>query len=281
MKLPEATHIGFVHLRVADLDRALHFYAETLGFRVREQSGQTAYLSATGHEPDHLRLTEFREAKPGRGRTTGLFHAAIRMPDRTSLARVLSRLIERKVRLAGFSNHGVSEAVYLNDPEGNGLELYADRPRNEWPRHGTGIEMTSQPLDVESLLDLARSGEPWQGIDSRTDIGHVHLQVSRLDKAEAFYHGRLGFDVTQRSYPGALFFAAGGYHHHVAANIWAGTHLASPQPEAAGLISFSIVVPDPETWKSVTKEDVAASNQGILDPFGIRVELLADNSPAN
>jgi catechol 2,3-dioxygenase len=257
-------------LRVADLDRALLFYQGKLGFRLRAQHEQTAYLSATGEEPDHLRLTERPGAKPKPRRTTGLFHAAIRLPSRKALADVLLRLLRQHVEPQGFSDHGVSEAIYLSDPDGNGLELYADRPRSEWAHRAGQVVMVTEPLDMNGLLAHVTDEAGATGLDPKTDIGHVHLQVADLAKTEEFYHGQLGFEVTQRSYPGALFFAAAGYHHHIGANIWAGRSLPRPPEDAAGLMAFSVVAPNVGD---------RASHRVVEDPDGNRIELITDSRP--
>lgn len=253
-RLPAAAHIGYVHLRVSDLPIALDFYTGVLGLHevVRKQS--TAYLSANHNRPYQVLLTEVAGARPKPPRTTGLYHAAIRLPDRPALARVLKRLMARGWPLHGAADHGVSEAIYLADPDGSGIELYTDRPRSEWAWVNGQIAMVTEPLDVGALLDTIGddSGEA-AAIDPRTDIGHVHLQVSDLARAEAFYAGLLGFDVTQRSYPGALFLSAGGYHHHLGLNIWAGRGAPPPPSDAAGLIAFVLRLPDRAVWQTMVE----------------------------
>jgi catechol 2,3-dioxygenase len=197
-------------------------------------------------------------------RTTGLYHVAIRYPGRQVLAQAFQRLVAHRWPFQGFSDHGVSEALYLADPDGNGLELYVDRAREHWAYRDGQIAMTTEPLDVEGLLAKARTDPAtWTGLHPETDIGHVHLHVSDLAEAEAFYHGLLGLDVTQRGYPGALFLSAGGYHHHLGINTWAGVGAPPPPPDAVGLICFSLYVPDQISW------------QGLLDRVqeaGMQVE---------
>ena len=166
------------------------------------------------------------------------------MPTRADLARTLRRVADSRWPLSGASDHLVSEALYLADPEGNGIELYRDRPRDEWPRSAGSIEMATLPLDLESLL-----GEPGgERADTRmpagTTLGHVHLQVADLGDAEAFWVDALGFDVTVRGYPGALFVSAGGYHHHVGLNTWAGVGAPSPPSGSRGVAWFEVVLPD-------------------------------------
>jgi catechol 2,3-dioxygenase len=249
--LPPGTHIAYAHLRVANLERSLQFYRDLLGFHAIDREDATLRLSATGQRPPEIILTGHPGAQPKPPRTTGLYHIAIRLPDRLALARVLHRLLESDWPLQGAADHLVSEAIYLPDPDGNGLELYTDRPRERWAWNGDQVAMATEALDVAGLLVEANRGGPWTGIDLATDIGHVHLHVSDLKRAEAFYADLLGFDVTQRTYPGALFVAAGGYHHHVGLNTWAGRGAPPPPPDAAGLVAFGICLPDRETWQTV------------------------------
>lgn len=241
VQLPADTHIGYAHLRVADVARSLDFYRDRLGLREIRRDGGTVHLSATGAEPAHLILTEQPNAQRKPRRSIGLYHVAIRLPNRKRLAETFRQLIVNKVEFGGFSDHVVSEALYLDDPDGNGLELYRDRPREEWRTRNGMVEMDTKPLDLEDLLAQA-GDEPYTGIDPATDIGHVHLHVSSLPRAEAFYSGVLGFDVMQRNYPGALFVAAGGYHHHLGLNTWAGS--TPPPADAVGLIAYSLVIPN-------------------------------------
>ncbi|MEJ2209564.1 MAG: VOC family protein [Anaerolineae bacterium] len=288
-QLPAGTGIGRVHLRVADLERALDFYREGLGFREVEAEGDVARLSATGHAPLHVVLTELPGARRKPRGTTGLYHVAIRFPSRRALAWAFRRLVEQEWPFQGFADHLVSEALYLADPEGNGLELYVDRPRDQWPRRGGQIQMATDPLDVEALLAEA-GDEPGPGreqaIDPGTDVGHVHLQVSDLGRAEAFYGGLLGLEVTQRGYPGALFLSAGGYHHHVGLNVWAGAGASRPPSDAVGLVSFALRLPEVEAWRALVERVRAAGVEVALgedaygawartqDPDGNGVELL-------
>ena len=249
-RLPDETHISRAHLQVSDLERSLTFYGDLLGFKTVENRRGKALLSANGRPPAHIILSELPGAKPKPPRTTGLFHVAIRFPQRKSLAQTLHRLIEKRYPLQGLSDHAVSEAIYLADPDGNGVELYSDRPRNAWPASNGQVEMITEPLDVENLLkEIAGAEDHWAGIDPGTDIGHLHLRVSDLAKARRFYHEILGLDITQQSYPGALFLSAGGYHHHLGVNIWGGRNIPPPPPDAAGLLSFSLEVPAESTLK--------------------------------
>lgn len=263
-RLPEATQIGHVHLQVSDLPRALNFYKELVGFKEISRNRETAILSATGKFPAHILLSALPDAKPKPPHTTGLYHIAIRFPNRRELARVFHRLIENRWSFQGFADHLVSEALYLADPDNNGVELYTDRPSEQWRWRNGAVEMATDPLDVENLLrEVEKDSMPWEGVHPGTDIGHVHLHVSDLQKAEAFYHNVLGFDVTQRSYPGALFVSAGGYHHHLGLNIWAGKGAPSPsRPCGIGLLSFSISLPDLDTLQ-ILKERLRAADFSV------------------
>jgi catechol 2,3-dioxygenase len=243
ISIEPSTHLGTVSLTVADLARSVRFYGDVLGFSPVERSGTAALLSAGG--APLLELVEQPGAWPKPPRTTGLYHFAILVPSRVDLARSLRRLAEKRWPLQGAADHLVSEALYLADPDGNGIEIYRDRPREEWPLRDGQVQMTTDPLDVDGVLgELSQDGGAWEGLPAGTTIGHIHLHVADLRKAEDFYCGILGFDVTQRGYPGALFVSAGGYHHHVGLNIWAGSG-APPQPAGtAGLRHCSVVLPD-------------------------------------
>lgn len=224
-------------LRVADLARARAFYEDVLGFAPLDAMPGTAALAPPGAPDALLRLVAAPDAAPRPRGSAGLFHVALLYPDRPSLARILRRLLDLDVPI-GSADHGVSEALYLSDPEGNGLELYVDRPPDAWPpRMPDGqVAMYTETLDVPALLAEARTGGPL--LPDGTRIGHIHLSVADLGAAEAFYSGLLGFPVTQRSYPGALFLGRDGYHHHLAANTWRSRHPAAPG--SLGLADFTI-----------------------------------------
>jgi len=241
-----------VQLQVRDLDRALAFYGDALGFQVLRTEGQSAWLSATGAPPYQLQLTAVPGAIAKPPHTSGLYHVAIRLPSRETLARLFYRLVSLGIPFQGFADHLVSEALYLPDIDGNGLELYRDRPRESWPMSNGVIAMSNAPLDVDALLqEGAHPKESWQGIDPKTDIGHIHLHVSDLKRAEDFYVDLLGMEVMQRSFPGALFVAAGGYHHHIGLNIWAGRNIPPAPENAVGLRHFTIEMPDEDSWGAV------------------------------
>lgn len=184
-------------------------------------------------------------------------------------------------RFTGASDHLVSEALYLDDPEGNGIEIYRDRPREEWSYVGGRLEMGTLPLDLEGVLTSAPAGETGDGMVAGTRIGHVHLQVAAIPAAEAFYVGALGFEPTVRGYPGALFVSAGGYHHHLGLNTWAGQGAPSPPEGALGLRSITIVLPTEEALAGVIESVAAAGLEVadedgravVTDPFGNRAVL--------
>lgn len=238
MALPPDAHIGQVSLTVRDLDRSALFYRDVLGFREAGRDGRTALLGDGGRVL--IELHENTSAVPKPRRSTGLYHVAILVPSRAALGRSLRRLSEKRLPLTGASDHLVSEALYLDDPDGLGIEIYRDRPREEWQTRNGELAMATDPLDLQGVFDEPGAETPWQGIEPGTVIGHVHLHVPHLDTAERFYCGRIGFAPTVRSYPGALFVAAGGYHHHLGLNTWTGVGAPPPPEHAVGLRSFTI-----------------------------------------
>jgi catechol 2,3-dioxygenase len=266
-----ATQIGDVHLTISDLDRSVRFYETQLGFVVRNRDRQRAWLGAGG--PDLLVLSQCESAPRVRG-TTGLYHFAILVPTRRDLGRALSRLAETDVALQGAADHGVSEALYLADPDGNGIEIYRDRPRDEWPMVRGQLRMGADPLDLDALF-AAGTGRTTTGLAAETVIGHVHLHVSRLDEAERFYVGVLGFELMQRYGPSALFVAAGGYHHHIGLNTWAGVGAPPPPPGAIGLRHFVVKMPS-----EAARDAVAARLQSASVPFDVTPDGLLVRDPA-
>jgi catechol 2,3-dioxygenase len=268
-----------VRLQVGDLARSLDYYTGVLGLSAREQSGSAATLAAA----DGTTLVEL-VAEPGtrpvqpHGRL-GLYHFALLLPDRASLGRFLGHLARTGTRI-GASDHLVSEAIYLRDPDGLGIEVYADRPRSEWRRSGGQIEMTTVPLDSESVL-AAGGDEPWSGMPAGTVMGHMHLHVADIDTASRFYHEALGFDRTVWTYPGALFLSAGGYHHHLGLNTWAGANAASPADDESRLLHWRIVLPSASDARaaasrlSAAGHPVAESDGEWVahDPWGTRFVL--------
>ncbi|MBC7789079.1 MAG: VOC family protein [Anaerolineae bacterium] len=279
-RLPDATRLGTVRLQVADLTRSLSFYSHVVGFQKLDQSEKRATLGVPGNATPIVELIELAGSTPvpRRGRL-GLFHFAILVPDRAALGRFVAHLSELGIR-AGSADHLVSEALYLPDPDGLGIEVYADRPRALWGRNGNELVMATNPLD---LSDLARAaGEtPWDGMPVGTVIGHVHLHVGDLDEGRAFFHTALGLDPTVWSYPGALFLSAGGYHHHLGINTWAGPGAAWPKADDARLLEWEILLPTAsdadaaarsveEAGYSVTR---AEAGWMLVDPWGTAVRL--------
>jgi catechol 2,3-dioxygenase len=275
------TAIGAVSLTVSDVDRARDFYERAIGLRATELENGGVGLAA-GAGPPLVELHSDPAAPPLDRRAPGLFHLAILLPSRAELASALARLADARVGLDGASDHLVSEALYLSDPDGNGIEIYRDRPRQDWPvRHGE-LQMATLPLDADSLLsELGDRSELPPSVPADTRIGHVHLQVSDLDEAERFYSGVLGFEVTVRGYPGALFVSAGGYHHHLGLNTWHSAGSPPAVPGAIGLRSFELVLPTGEEHDRVLARvreagiEQAGGPDGtlLLDPFGNRVLL--------
>jgi catechol 2,3-dioxygenase len=261
------TSLAFRHveLRVADLARSRAFYVERLGFTVATGTDLTVDLAvAPGVEPI-LRLSGAPGASRASPNAAGLFHAALLFPTRAALGSWLRHAASQGVMFNGASDHAVSEALYFSDPEGNGLEFYADRPRDQWPLKDGAVEMVTEPLDVASLLGSARvpSATPLAG----ASWGHLHLRVTDLDRSERFYTERLGLHVTQRTYPGARFLAADGYHHHVGLNVWA--HPTASQPrDALGLAKATFALRG------------ATEDRELTDPDAIAIEItpLAEGS---
>jgi catechol 2,3-dioxygenase len=279
-RIDPATSIGAVGLTVGDIDRAQRFYEQAIGLETLERSGDTARLGAGGETL--LQLIGDPDAPPRPPGTTGLFHFAILVPDRVELARALRRVADAGWRFTGASDHLVSEALYLDDPEGNGIEIYRDRPRNQWGYANGQLEMATLPLDPGGLVaELGGSESDGTPIDGETRIGHVHLNVSELPAAERFYGDGLGLDVTVRGYPGALFLSAGGYHHHIGLNTWTGEGAPPPPPGARGLAWFEIVVPSDDEVARVERRmrgaglDPERSESGVLatDPSRNRVRV--------
>lgn len=241
-RLPAASRLGPVRLQVADLDRSLRWYEGTLGLEARERTGGRATLTPRGDSTPLVELRARAGAPPvPRGSRLGLYHFALLLPDRPSLGRFFRHLAALGVR-PGAADHLVSEALYLHDPDGLGVEVYADRPRESWRHQDRQVVMATEPLDARGVLASA-GGAPWEAMPAGTTLGHVHLQVGDLDAASALYHAALGFDLTVWDYPGALFFSAGGYHHHLGVNSWAGSSATLPAEDDAQLLEWELVLP--------------------------------------
>lgn len=260
-KIANETRIGNVALFVSDLSRSLAFYREYLGFDVLSQQDGEATLGADDEALLHLK------EKPG-GRAvrgvSGLYHFAILMPNRLELARILRNFAEKETAMQGFSDHLVSEALYLADPDRNGIEVYRDRPRSQWPYQDGKLMMATDPLDLEDILsELPPDDGEWTGLPAGTSIGHIHLHVSNISREEAFYRDVLGFELITRYPPSASFLGAGGYHHHIGINVWAGAGAPPPPPDAVGLRWFTVDLPSEEARKAAVER---------LDSAGVQVE---------
>ncbi len=274
--LPATLRLGAVHLTVAELDRSAAFYQDSLGLRLHRREDSVAAFGAGGED-----LVVLHEQPGARrpGRHAGLYHYALLYPTREELARAVQRLAVTHTAISGASDHGVSEAIYLPDPDGNGIELYADRPRAAWPppsAAGERVGMFTRALDVEGLLAAVPADEPPPAHpDAGLRMGHVHLHVGDVDAARDFYAGVLGFEP-MATYPGALFVAAGGYHHHVGLNTWRGEGVGPAPDGTVGLREWTIVL-DPEGHAAL-RARLAAAGIGdgdlVADPWGTRVRIM-------
>jgi catechol 2,3-dioxygenase len=278
-QLPAETTIGAVHLITADLGPMIQFYTEIIGFRIHRQDARTAALGAG--DADLLVLEERPESRPVSG-TTGLYHFAILVPSRRHLALSLQHLIDTDTAVQGFADHLVSEAIYLADPEGNGIEIYRDRPRETWPFSGNQMLIGTEPLDLSGVLgELKGESGAWLGLAPHTRIGHIHLHVADLDRAEKFYTQTVGFDLIMRLGHSAGFASAGGYHHHLGFNTWAGVGAPRPPADATGLDHFEVLLPSAASRDEVVAQVEAAgfgvSHQAdgalVEDPSGNRIML--------
>ena len=274
------TRIGTVHLQVPDLERSIKFYTDIIGLQTSNRENGSAVLGVGDARP-LVRLTERPGARRVQG-TAGLYHFAILVPSRWDLGRSLRRITETRTPVTGFADHLVSEAIYLPDVDGNGVEIYRDRPRDEWHFQDGTLRMATDPLDVEGVLsELGDKPPEWTGLAPGTAMGHMHLHVGDIAEAEAFYCGILGFESMIRLAGSAGFVSAGGYHHHLGFNIWAGHGVTSAPEDAIGLRLYEIVLPDAAAFDAVaarldaavyTREDDPAGTM-VRDPSGNRVLL--------
>ena len=280
-RLPSATRLGRVRLQVADLSRSLLFYEMVLGLRVLARDAGVVVL---GTHDESRALVELHERAgahpmPRRGRL-GLYHFALLLPDRPALGRFLQHVFETGGH-TGMSDHLYSEAVYLSDPDGLGIEVYADRPRETWQYRNREFIATVEPLDVDGLV-RAGGGEQWRGMPPGAVLGHVHLHVGDLEASGRFFHDGLGFDKTTWTFPRALFLGAGGYHHHLGTNTWA-AHAERPTVDDARLLEWEVVLPTPADVQAAATSvrdggfALVDDARGFIadDPWGTRVRVVA------
>ncbi len=284
-RLPDSAYVGEVRLTVSDLDRSVEYYTSVLGLLAVNRGDGAVALHARGE----FRCLAVLEQIEGRPEATprahlGLYHFAILLPNRSSLGQFVRHLGELGVR-AGAGDHLVSEAFYLTDPDGHGIEVYADRPRESWMREGRELVMATDPVDIEGLL-AASEGERWNGMPQGTRMGHVHLHVGGIEKGAEFYSSTLGLDVMVSRYPGALFLAAGGYHHHVGLNTWAGPAAVAVGPNQPRLSEWTLVVPSASDADAVAQSlrsrsaDFVRNDDGSVlahDPWGTVVRIRAEH----
>jgi len=263
----DVMELGAVHLTVSHLDRSVGFYQDAIGLSVHRRDDRSAVLGAG--EEDVLVLVEEPGARPA-GRHAGLYHVALLHPSREELARALQRLAVTRTPIQGASDHGVSEAIYLPDPDGNGLELYADRPRDRWPAPGPGerVGMYTHALDLEALLGLVSADAPRPRAGAGLRVGHVHLHVSDLEAAVGFYARELGMDEMTR-YPGAAFLSWNGYHHHLGLNTWRGAGVPAAPPPGSGVAGM----------RHMTVVGAPGEPRTLTDPSGNAIAIVPAAAP--
>ncbi len=275
-KLPQEILLGEVDIVVRDLPNVSKFYMDLLKLRGRSSDQQIILYHPGRPEIPLVILRQDPKAKDPHPRAPGLYHTAFRLQARRELAKALARMATLGIHLDGVADHLVSEALYLHDPERNGIEIYADRPKHKWPREGLLIQMDTLPLDLDGLLAELRSTD---GDNELVEVGHIHLKVSDLSSAEAFYSGLLGFQVKLR-WHGALFVAAGDYHHHLGLNVWHSLDGGRLDPASAGLRGFTVFLPSKSEWQELVAAVAAApglhidgDTASLLDPSGITVRI--------
>ncbi len=280
-RLPDDLRLGAVHIVVSDLDRSIDFYERSIGLRVRTRDGGRGFLG-TGRD-DLLVLHEHPGAKRA-GRHAGLYHFALLHPTRQELGRAVRRLADTGTRIQGASDHGISEAIYLPDPDGNGIELAADRSREHWGDLRDPTTIGPEPLDIAGLAATVASEPPPEHADRDLSVGHLHLHVGDLEEALGFYRDLIGFEVMTR-FNGAAFVAAGGYHHHLGLNTWRGAGVPPSPADAVGLERWTVLI-DADGIDSLHERladagvEVEVRDDGILarDPWGIATSFQTDRS---
>lgn len=273
------TFISQLNLKVASLERSITFYQEVIGLQVLNQTNRTADLTADG-KTVLVSIQQPDDVVSKQGRTTGLYHFALLLPTRADLGRLLKHLLQVRYPLQGASDHLVSEAIYLADPDGNGIEVYADRPASNWSWSNGEVEMATVALDAESLL-AEGEGEAWNGMPAGTIMGHIHLHVSELQKTEEFYTKGLGFEVVTRYGGQALFISTGKYHHHIGLNTWNGVGAPPAAENSVGMESYTMVFPSEEKREQIISQlkemGVAVTEEKgayiTADPSGNRIRL--------
>lgn len=285
--LPATTHLGAVTLAISNLERSIAFYSRIIGLKVLTPTTDANPKSAAlgvGETP-LLHLIEIPNARRQPTHSTGLFHIAILLPSRPDLGRFLINVIRNQSTISqlGSSDHLVSEAIYLNDPDGNGLEVYRDRPRSEWQWNGAMVKMDTIALDADGIIaSVPDPNTPYAGMPEGTVIGHMHLRASDLAQGKAFYVDTVGFDVIT-NYPGALFVSAGGYHHHLGMNIWQSQDAPPPAADSVGLREFTIVIPGQEALRAMSDRltktgypvlDAQETSFVTRDPWGNQVRFI-------
>jgi catechol 2,3-dioxygenase len=282
VEIAPAAHMGLVELSVSDLERSLEYWTAGIGLRVLAREDGVATL---GTDTPLLRFVERPGAQPDTGHT-GLYHVALLVPDRPSLARFLAHVARERVPLQGLSDHAVSEAIYLQDPDRHGIEVYADRPRAQWEGR-VGEKLTTEALDVGSLLGELPdpAAEPFPGLPDGTRMGHVHFRVADVEATIAFYRDVLGLGLMAQLGPMAAFLSAGGYHHHVGANTWESRGASPAPPGSATLRYATIVLPDAAERDRLAAAVADAGSEpepredGVLvrDPSGNALLLVSSN----
>jgi len=272
-------HIGAAGMMVRDLNRLTAYYRDMLGLTVQQRTPQVATLGVDG--VTLLELIHRPDALPDDAREAGLYHTAFLMPARADLARWILHSAKNRVPITGASDHDVSEAIYLDDPEGNGVEVYSDRPREMWRRDGEMIFQKTDPLDIDAIIgEIDPTTAAYPSAPGGLRIGHIHLRVGNVARAEEFYCGALGLDVTRRR-TGATFISSGGYHHHVAVNVWHSNGARARDGKRAGLDWFSMEINDQSTMDGLKTRlgaagvtiDPIAGGFAVMDPWGTRIRF--------